>query len=470
MNQAIVATKGEYFGKVVCARDIQNGLIPYKGLYFVDPEYQFRVIFKHRGKNGRSEHFALYLSKEDWNRLEKQYDEETRRIILSRLRHEDESQWHKHWKEVFGFAELEKFIKNIETRRYRRPDVYLAEQKTCLEFQHSFSDKTFLERSQFFDDLGLNVIWLFDLTGIDVIPKGDNAYVIPEDNLKGFFNVAFYPENMSNYAILFQARDKKIYLIDALEHLGKYEIPHNGLVAELNSSVRLIHPLCIYSEDSFVKAVVSGDNELRSLAYLEATSKYDSVIYARKTAKLRQIKEMEARKEAEQQRKVQLEQERIAREKAEKEKQNQLQNSIDRKIEIEVERQQRLDQFIHKPENKQTQYDTPSPSIIKSKPVIIKRDSIYTCKYCGRKGPESEFVSFGGSDGQFVGVCRNSECREKNYNEIKLRNDGMKAKPTDQDPAPVCPRCGAKMIRRNGRFGSFWGCSNYPDCRYTLKI
>ena len=343
MNQAIIATKGEYFGKVVCARDIQNGLIPYKGFYFVDPEYQFRVIFKHRGKNGKSEHFALYLSKEDWNRLEKQYDEETRRIILSRLKHEEESQWHKHWKEVFGFAELEKFIKNIETGRYRRPDVYLAEQKTCLEFQHSFSDKTFLERSQFFDDLGLNVIWLFDLTGIDVIPKGDNAYVIPEDNLKGFFNVAFYPENMSNYAILFQARDKKIYLIDALEHLGKYEIPHNGLVAELNSSVRLIHPLCIYSEDSFVKAVVSGDNELRSLAYLEATSQYDSVVYARKTAKLRQIKEMEARKEAEQQRKVQLEQERIAREKAEKEKQNQLQNSIDRKIEIEVERQQRLD-------------------------------------------------------------------------------------------------------------------------------
>lgn len=30
-----------------------------------------------------------------------------------------------------------------------------------------------------------------------------------------------------------------------------------------------------------------------------------------------------------------------------------------------------------------------------------------------------------------------------------------------------CPRCGGGLVKRNGRFGAFYGCSNFPDCRYT---
>lgn len=30
-----------------------------------------------------------------------------------------------------------------------------------------------------------------------------------------------------------------------------------------------------------------------------------------------------------------------------------------------------------------------------------------------------------------------------------------------------CPRCGQVMKLRNGRYGSFWGCGGYPNCRYT---
>lgn len=33
----------------------------------------------------------------------------------------------------------------------------------------------------------------------------------------------------------------------------------------------------------------------------------------------------------------------------------------------------------------------------------------------------------------------------------------------------VCPKCGGRLILRNGRYGSFYGCSNYPKCRYTVK-
>ncbi len=30
-----------------------------------------------------------------------------------------------------------------------------------------------------------------------------------------------------------------------------------------------------------------------------------------------------------------------------------------------------------------------------------------------------------------------------------------------------CPKCGEILIKRNGKFGQFLGCSGYPNCRYT---
>ena len=34
----------------------------------------------------------------------------------------------------------------------------------------------------------------------------------------------------------------------------------------------------------------------------------------------------------------------------------------------------------------------------------------------------------------------------------------------------LCPRCGGELRKRNGKFGEFFGCSNYPACRYTRNI
>ncbi|MFN1217896.1 NERD domain-containing protein [Chryseobacterium kwangjuense] len=32
-----------------------------------------------------------------------------------------------------------------------------------------------------------------------------------------------------------------------------------------------------------------------------------------------------------------------------------------------------------------------------------------------------------------------------------------------------CPNCGGNLIKRNGQYGFFWGCSNFPKCNYTRK-
>jgi len=34
----------------------------------------------------------------------------------------------------------------------------------------------------------------------------------------------------------------------------------------------------------------------------------------------------------------------------------------------------------------------------------------------------------------------------------------------------VCPKCGAELVRRNGKHGSFLGCSTYPKCDYTESL
>lgn len=52
----------------------------------------------------------------------------------------------------------------------------------------------------------------------------------------------------------------------------------------------------------------------------------------------------------------------------------------------------------------------------------------------------------------------NQKCFEelaKIQNEIKLE---------------LCPRCGGELKKRNGRFGEFYGCSNFPNCRFTKNI
>ena len=33
----------------------------------------------------------------------------------------------------------------------------------------------------------------------------------------------------------------------------------------------------------------------------------------------------------------------------------------------------------------------------------------------------------------------------------------------------ICPKCGGQLVLRQGKFSSFYGCSNYPKCKFTLN-
>jgi DNA topoisomerase-1 len=45
---------------------------------------------------------------------------------------------------------------------------------------------------------------------------------------------------------------------------------------------------------------------------------------------------------------------------------------------------------------------------------------------------------------------------------------GMEKKKAEET-GETCPNCGSPLVKRNGRFGEFVACSNYPTCKYIKK-
>lgn len=46
---------------------------------------------------------------------------------------------------------------------------------------------------------------------------------------------------------------------------------------------------------------------------------------------------------------------------------------------------------------------------------------------------------------------------------VKINND------KELENNMICPKCGNELVERNGKYGKFIGCSNYPRCKYIKK-
>jgi DNA topoisomerase I len=79
-----------------------------------------------------------------------------------------------------------------------------------------------------------------------------------------------------------------------------------------------------------------------------------------------------------------------------------------------------------------------------------------SCPKCG----EGELVKREGRYGEFVGCSRYPEC---DY--IKDREE--RAAP--EETGRMCPECGSPLVVRQSRRGPFVGCSSYPTCRFIEK-
>ena len=82
------------------------------------------------------------------------------------------------------------------------------------------------------------------------------------------------------------------------------------------------------------------------------------------------------------------------------------------------------------------------------------------CPICG-----SEMYIREGKYGKFLGCSDYPDCKGVR----KIKSDGDNCK-TKQPSTEKCPKCGGKMYIREGKYGKFLGCSNYPKCKGTRKI
>ncbi|MBR5514688.1 MAG: type I DNA topoisomerase [Clostridia bacterium] len=87
------------------------------------------------------------------------------------------------------------------------------------------------------------------------------------------------------------------------------------------------------------------------------------------------------------------------------------------------------------------------------------------CELCG-----SKMIVKNGRFGKFAACPNYPECK----NTKRLGKDGKAIEKTEKE-APkkagfVCELCGADMVVRSGRYGTFYACENYPKCKNTKRI
>jgi DNA topoisomerase-1 len=87
-------------------------------------------------------------------------------------------------------------------------------------------------------------------------------------------------------------------------------------------------------------------------------------------------------------------------------------------------------------------------------------EEIPVCELCGR-----EMALKKGRFGSFYGCTGYPEC--KNIRKIAKGDQKPTAPPVPLDE--ICPKDGAHLVRRQGRFGEFISCSNYPKCDYVKR-
>jgi DNA topoisomerase-1 len=87
-----------------------------------------------------------------------------------------------------------------------------------------------------------------------------------------------------------------------------------------------------------------------------------------------------------------------------------------------------------------------------------------SCNLCGQK-----MVIKKGKFGNFLGCSAYPVCKNI-LNYTTDENGLITVTPVTDDEEMICEKCGAKMTRKRGKFGSFWGCSGYPACDHIVKI
>jgi DNA topoisomerase-1 len=94
----------------------------------------------------------------------------------------------------------------------------------------------------------------------------------------------------------------------------------------------------------------------------------------------------------------------------------------------------------------------------------MEKPTDLTCDKCGKP-----MVIKWGRHGSFIACTGYPECTNTRELTVDLPDVG-KADLAEQDAEEYCENCGRAMVLKKGRFGTFYACSGYPDCKTTKRI
>ncbi len=99
----------------------------------------------------------------------------------------------------------------------------------------------------------------------------------------------------------------------------------------------------------------------------------------------------------------------------------------------------------------------------------VKKDGIPTGETCPEDG--GQLLMRFGRFGAFIACSNYPECKySRNLEEPAAAANGAgEAAPAEAVEAPSCAECGKPMQIRRSRFGTFWGCTGYPECKGIQK-
>ncbi len=101
----------------------------------------------------------------------------------------------------------------------------------------------------------------------------------------------------------------------------------------------------------------------------------------------------------------------------------------------------------------------------------VKRTEIATDQVCDRCG--KPMVIKWGKHGYFLACTGYPECTNTRETTLVADEIGDGENPVEvgeQDAEEYCENCGRPMVLKKGRFGTFYACSGYPDCKTTKQI
>ena len=99
----------------------------------------------------------------------------------------------------------------------------------------------------------------------------------------------------------------------------------------------------------------------------------------------------------------------------------------------------------------------------------VRREGIPTGETCPECG-QGEIMMRSGRFGLFFGCSRYPECSyTRNPEPAAGDGDGGAEEAASAEEVPPCEKCGSPMTLRRSRYGAFYGCSNYPECKNIRK-